>query len=149
MGLFDSIYADGPEFVCPEGHSLADVEFQTKCLGQTMGHWTIGGGRLDGKDGGYGDAPVRPFSGLIWMGAECAKCPAFVQAKTLNLVPFSVCFRVRVHSDEVVEIVSTGETLAAFLAREPTERFMVGCYGPMPYDRAMRIHCHQEPPPPR
>lgn len=153
MGCFDWVQADGPEFVCSEGHPIA--EMQTKHLGATTGHASLSGGWFSFVNGGWDgmdaedDAPDGPLTRTIEVYGDCHQCPAFLQARTLNLCALGVEFRVAIANDVIVAVERTSETLAEFLAREPNEPWMKGCHGPMPYAQAYRVHCRQEAPPER
>lgn len=138
MGLFDYVHASGPEFVCDQGHPMG--EMQTKDLGETMGTLVIEDGHATFHDGGCGDPPARPLTLTIDVYGHCESCPAFVQAGTMNLVPHGASFDVELRDDRVVSVTRTSETLAEFLMREPNERWMKGCFGPMPHAEAYRMH---------
>jgi len=134
MGLFDYVRASGPQFVCDQGHAVCD--FQTKDLGCTLGEAVIEDDRLTFRDGGHGDGPNGPVTATIDIYGDCTECPAFVQARTLNLCAQCVEFRVTVEDGRVASVKRTSETLDEFLTREPNESYMRGCFGPMPYAEA-------------
>lgn len=140
MGLFDRLTCIGPEFRCSEGHDLADEEFQTKDLGCTMGYGTIDGGRLTFEDGGWGDPLASPISATIDVYCSCAKCPAFVQAGTGNLVAHWVAFDVAIVDDVVASVTRTSPSCPEWLASEPALEYMAE--GPMGHAEAERLHVH-------
>lgn len=139
MGLFDVVHTERAEFQCSEGHDLNGEEFQTKDLGRTMGTWAIAD-VIDGTPGGYGDPPRRPLLARLFVYATCERCPAFVQANTFNLCPCGVEFEVEVVDDVVRAIRRVSPSTAEWLESEPKEAYMVGCYGPMPFAEAERMH---------
>lgn len=139
MGLFDRVTVERPEFVCSEGHPLHGELFQTKGLGCTMGHWTLGE-TLSGEDGGYGEKPRRPFLGTISVYASCRQCPAFVQARTGNFCDCPVEFDVEIVDDVVRKVTRTSQSTAEWLREEPTRPWMAGCRGPMPWTDAHALH---------
>lgn len=134
MGLFDYVHAVGPEFVCDQGHPVGMM--QTKDLGMTMGELVIEGGRATFRDGGWGDPPAQPLALTAEVYGECQECPAFVQARTLNLCPHGSSFDVEIAGDRVVSAKRTSQTLDEFLTNEPKEPWMKDCHGPMPYAEA-------------
>lgn len=131
MGLFDYVYCHGPEFVCSEGHDLSGEEFQTKDLGCTMGSAKIGGGWFSHRDGGWGDSPPKPMRGEVEIYCSCPLCPVFVQAETFNIVSATVEFSVVIENDRVTSVRRISPSTAEFIEKEPSERYMGGCRGPM------------------
>lgn len=155
MGMFDWAHCNGPEFVCSEGHDLSGEEFQTKDLDCTLGDVVIEGGRVQFHDSGLrfdgqglGPPAVSPYTGTIDVGCTCKKCPAFVQAKTFNLIGTDVSFDVEIVNDEVKSVTRTSPSTAEQLRDTPTRPWMAGCYGPVPYETAKKSHIDSKPPPP-
>ncbi len=137
MGLFDYAHAVGPEFVCDQGHPI--VEMQTKDLGSTMGGLVIEDNRATFRDGGWGDPPAQPLSLTISVYGSCDQCPAFVQAKSHNMVDLWVEFDVEVDAGRVVSVTRVSETLDEFLTRKPKEPWMADCVGPLPHKEAYAL----------
>lgn len=137
MGLYDTVHAHGPEFVCDQGHAIGDM--QTKDLGQTMGVATIEDGRIAFRDGGWGGAPTEPITETIRIYGDCGECPAFVQPKTGNLVTLWVEFKIVLVEGRIVWLKRISETRDEFLARVPNEPYMKGCLGPMTHEEAAKV----------
>lgn len=140
MGLFDTVRCTHGSFVCSEGHDLSSQDFQTKDLGQTMGNWSISH-ILEGKDGGWGEEITRPFLGRINVYGDCPRCPALVQAGTMNFCPTAVEFEVEIVDDIVRSVKRISEDTQKQLQTEKQQPWMEDCYGPMDYDEAYKLHC--------
>lgn len=143
MGLYDYVKCDDPRFICSEGHDLCHEQFQTKDLGCTMGESTICDGRLTIDDGGWGESPTMPFSGVIELYCDCKQCPAFVQDGTFNLISTWVEFSATVEADLVTEVKRTSISTAEFVKSEPLKPHMRGCAGPMSYTEAYKRHVYR------
>jgi hypothetical protein len=144
MGLFDYVKCSGREFVCSEGHSLADMEFQTKDLGCSMGNAEIGGvgSSLVFDSGGYEYGALRrPLLGVVNVYTACMKCPAFVQAKSHNLCDCWVEFEVEFVDDVVRAVKRVSPSTADFLKSAASAEYLKGAHGPMPYPEAQALHC--------
>jgi hypothetical protein len=140
MGCFDTLNCSGPEFVCSENHDLSIEEFQTKDLGETMGDFNISGNVLTGMDGEWGDFVMFPFTGELNIYCTCTQCPAFVQAKTHNLVGCGVEFKVELVGNQVVKVTRTSTPTEDWVLEEPKLPWMENCLGPMPWEEAEEIH---------
>lgn len=140
MGLFDYVKVSGPEFKCSEGHDLSGEEFQTKDLGCTMGNATIADGKLTTTPSDWGAPFIPGGMALIEIYCNCTRCPAFVQAKTFNLVDHGVTFKVLLEKDVVQRVERVGETSAEFVANTPKQPWMKDCRGPMLYQEAYKLH---------
>lgn len=139
MGLYDTLVIDDERCVCSEGHGLSDVEFQTKDLGETMGHWTISGGRVFGQAGGWGVEPDVPLNEKLEVYTSCPKCPAFVQAGTGNLVDCPVDFEIEIRDNVVQSMKRVSPDTAEFVRTTPVQPWMQGCAGPMAYELAFAV----------
>lgn len=139
MGLFDTFTIYDERVVCSEGHDLSYVEFQTKDLGQTMGHWTIEGGRLYGQPGGWGVEPDMPVTETLYVYSSCPLCPAFVQAATANIVDTPLDFLIAIRDNLVVTVERISESAAEFVATAPHDPGMQGCVGPMSREDAWQV----------
>lgn len=140
MGLYDHVSVSGPEFVCSEGHDLSVREFQSKEFGCTMGHVAISAEGVTLEPGGWGDPISRPLLGRFYVYSSCTLCPAFVQARTHNLIECSVEFEIEVVDDRVRSIKRISQTTADFLLKTPKEDWMKDCKGPMPHADAYELH---------
>lgn len=140
MGMFDWVHVDRDEFVCSEGHSLRNEEFQTKDFDCVLGHVYVGHTLTTSP--GVMDAAIDlgTFQSYFDIGCSCKQCPAFVQADTFNLVPAVVEFRIHFIASKILKIERISESTAEFIAREPGERWMGNCRGPMPYQDAAARH---------
>ena len=143
MGMFDTVTVSDRRFCCSEGHDLSSETFQTKDLGECMLDWRITSGVLvppDESEKGWGILPPLPFSGAIHIYTDCSECPAFVQAKTMNMCGCSVAFDVMIDKNQVVYILRVSQDTKDFLIQEPKLSWMEGCHGPMSYDEALKLH---------
>jgi hypothetical protein len=140
MGLYDHISVSGPEFVCSEGHDLSGEGFQSKDFGCTMGHVAVSADGVTMESGGWGDDVSRPLLGRFYVYGPCTQCPAFVQAKTRNIVECSVEFEVDIVDDKVRSITRISPSTPEFLADTPRQEWMRGCTGPLPYEEAYALH---------
>lgn len=142
MGMFDYYRVSHPAFTCSEGHDLGDEEFQGKDGDCTMAEHEIGDVLTLGE-GVFGGTEERPrFTSTVDVYCDCTRCPAFVQARTHNLVATGVEFAVTIEGEtcRVLRVERTSPSTADFLRDEPAREYMRGCLGPMPYDEAQRIH---------
>jgi hypothetical protein len=136
--MFDYVKCRDSRMVCSEGHDLQDCEFQTKSLDCTMDTYYISGNELSP---GPGAPPFsKPYLGRLEMYAECRLCPAFVQAKTSNLISCPVDFEVEVIDNKVRAITRTSPSTKEWLEATPRETWMKGCQGPMTWDEAHKLH---------
>ena len=139
MGFYDTVHVTSPLFVCSEGHDMRGEQFQTKDLGETMGHATIGT-KLE-LDLGDWNAPVASlFTGTIDIYTSCRQCPAFVQAKTWNVLDAWVEFEVTIAADVVTNVWRRSPSTAEWIASKPTTPYMADAYGPMPHAEAQEAH---------
>lgn len=133
MGLFDTVYVADYRFRCSEGHWLGAEEFQTKDLGEGMETYVIGDDRIDPlPDYVWGTRVVRIY-------CACRQCPAFVQSDTFNVVDCWVEFDVTFDDGKLVDVKLTSMPTADWLKAQPTEKFMKGCLGPMPWEEAQKV----------
>ncbi len=140
MGLFDYVSVQGAAFVCSEGHDLSGEEFQTKDLGSTMGSACLEDGQITIIPGDWGEPPKLPFLGRMHIYCTCRQCPAFVQAKTMNLCGAWVEFEVTIVDDKIRSVTRISQTTTEYLETEPKKPYMVNCLGPMPYEDAYQLH---------
>lgn len=138
MGLFDYVEVQGPSFVCEHGHPLEGYEFQTKDLGCTMGRATIPsvGEAVVHEDGGWNQAENLANVTLSIYG-QCEACPAWVQAKTANLIETSVDFDVEVLDGIVMKVTRTGQASEAELRKL---EYFADMAGPYSFKEAQRLH---------
>jgi hypothetical protein len=143
MGMFDYVHVD-ERFTCPDGHSLADMEFQTKDLDCTLGSIELIGERVQFVDSMGLGAPHRGiYTGPIEFYGSCERCPAFVQAETFNLIDFPVWFAVWIVEDEIRDIKRVSPSLGEWLHSEPRQPHMHNCRGPMSHDDAKRARTNR------
>lgn len=135
MGLFDYVTVDHPSFVCSEGHDLRGAEFQTKDLGETMGHAYVGSW-IDFIHGGWGPDQVGSITGEIEVYCSCHQCPVYIQARTGNLMDIWCEFTVEIVEDIVRSVKRTSESTADWLASIPNLKYMEGAEGPMAFAEA-------------
>lgn len=142
MGLFDYVRVQGEEYVCSEGHNLEQESFQSKDFGCTMGTVSLGGVGITVtmEDGGYGHPEIPGLTDYVEVYGDCTRCPAFVQMPTGNLVATWVTFKVHIVKDVVQGVERTSQSTADFLAKEPGQKWMEGCLGPMSYQDAYTKH---------
>ena len=139
MGLYDDVSCYREDCKCSEGHDLSGSDFQTKDLGCGMGAFVIEE-TLTGTPGDYGDEIKRPFLGRVSFYTTCKECPAFVQARTYNLVGMWVTFEAEIVYDKVVTFTRISPDTKDWLVNEPQQPFMDGCFGPMSYNEAYNMH---------
>ncbi len=142
MGMFDSAYCVGPEFVCTAGHDLSEEEFQTKDLDCSLAIIRIEGGRAWYVSGGIDEIPNAAITETLCLNCVCSSCEAFVQAGTGNLIGVYVTFEVDVDAGIVKAIRRVSPPSAEQLAETPRQEWMAGCEGPMPYAEAKERHIH-------
>lgn len=144
MGCFDTITLNRDDARCSEGHDLCGVEFQTKDLGQTMGHYTISTG-IQGEDGGWGVGidPNKPFLGRISVYGTCPQCPALVQADTFNVIGTCVEFEIDIVYGEVKKVVRVSKDTGPQLDEDLKSEWMIGGFGPMTPEEADKFSDEQ------
>jgi hypothetical protein len=98
-----------------------------------LGWARIVGETFTRDEGDWGEAETP---GTINIYGECVECPAFVQAKTGNVVGVSVEFDVDVLGDKVTAVRRTTPSTAEQMMLTPAQPWMAGCLGPMPYAEA-------------
>lgn len=74
MGLYDTIRYNGSRSKCANGHDLSSEDFQTKDLGCTLGYWSLTDENIEGEDGGYGELPALPVTGVVYFYTSCSEC---------------------------------------------------------------------------
>jgi hypothetical protein len=142
MGMFDYYRVSGPAFVCSEGHDLTGEEFQGKSLSCTLASHKIDGDRLTLGAGYSNKTEALPhYTTTIFVGSQCPRCPAFLQAHTYNIFHTYVDFAVAVEgrTGRVLAIERCSETTAEFLRTTPLLESMAGGMGPLPCEEAERI----------
>jgi hypothetical protein len=139
MSMFDSVKVYDAWAVCSEGHSLVDEEFQTKCFERSLDRLTIRDEVL--SEGDQFALDGKSFTGFINIYCTCRKCPAFVQAKTHNLMDVWIEFTIELRESRVVEVKRVSKSTADWLKEEPTKPWMKdGFAGPMSYEKAYAMH---------
>lgn len=144
MGLFEWVFVDDERFVCSERHALSGSEFQSKDFGCRMGYVNIDHGVMTLTDGGCSLGTPEPDAPTVLVYTSCRQCPAFVQRGTGNLVDCSVEFELILEGSAVMGVKRTSLPTAEWLATEPTNEWMAGCEGPMPWQDAQDLHCRYD-----
>lgn len=99
MGMFDYVYFEGPQWTCPEGHSLEGVEFQTKDFENLCVSVFIRGQTVAMREPFKAGRHARPD---IEVYGDCPACGSYFQYPGSDVGRW-VLIRFAMNSDGVVE----------------------------------------------